>query len=189
MTSPTLIVVTGPSGTGKTTLAHKIAEAIGCPAVCRDEIKEGMVHSTPGFVPGPGDPLTQRTLTVFFDVLRTMVRAGVSVVAEAAFQDKLWRPNLEPLADHADIRVVRCTVDAAVAGQRIMGRIEDSANRSAHADEALLKSIASGEFSLDAWVPVSLNVPTLIVDTTDGYTPGLEVIVEFAGRPVASNSW
>ena len=39
---PTLIVVSGPPGAGKTTLAHEIARAAGCPAVCRDEIKEGM---------------------------------------------------------------------------------------------------------------------------------------------------
>jgi adenylate kinase family enzyme len=42
---PTLIVVSGPAGSGKTTLAHAIASAVGCPAICRDEIKEGMVHA------------------------------------------------------------------------------------------------------------------------------------------------
>jgi dephospho-CoA kinase len=36
-----------PAGSGKTTLAHALA-AVGCPAICRDEIKEGMVHATPG---------------------------------------------------------------------------------------------------------------------------------------------
>ena len=60
---PTLIIVSGPAGSGKTTLAHAIASAVGCPAICRDEIKEGMVHATfgpaaSGFVPGPGDELT-----------------------------------------------------------------------------------------------------------------------------------
>ena len=70
MTSrPTLVVVSGPAGSGKTTLAHTIARAVGCPAICRDEIKEGMVHTTPGFVAGPGDELTARTLPVFFAVL------------------------------------------------------------------------------------------------------------------------
>ena len=49
-------------GSGKTTLAHKIAQAVGCPAICRDEIKEGMAHATPGFVSAPGDDLTRRTL-------------------------------------------------------------------------------------------------------------------------------
>jgi adenylate kinase family enzyme len=40
---PALIVVSGPMGSGKTTLAHRIAQAVGCPAICRDEIKEGMM--------------------------------------------------------------------------------------------------------------------------------------------------
>jgi predicted kinase len=58
-TLPTLVVVSGPAGAGKTTLAHRIAEAVGCPVICRDEIKEGMVHTSPGLVPGPGDELTR----------------------------------------------------------------------------------------------------------------------------------
>jgi predicted kinase len=52
---PALVVVSGPPGSGKTTLAHEVARAVGCPAICRDEIKEGMAHATPGFAPGPGD--------------------------------------------------------------------------------------------------------------------------------------
>ena len=41
---PTLIVVTGRPGSGKTTLAHALAREIRCPAICRDEIKEGLAH-------------------------------------------------------------------------------------------------------------------------------------------------
>lgn len=145
-----------------------------------------MVHSTPGFEASTGDPLTKRTLTVFFDVLRTMLEAGVTVVAEAAFQDKLWRPNLEPLAEIADIRVVRCTVDSAVAHERIVRRAEESAQRAAHADQELLKAIRNGERPLESWVPIAMDVPTLLVDTSDGYGPGLGEIVAFAGRPAAN---
>ena len=88
---PTLVVVGGPPGSGKTTLAHEIARAIGCPAICRDEIKEGMVHATPGFVPGASDELTMRTLPAFFGVLELLLTAGVTTVAEAAFQDRVSR--------------------------------------------------------------------------------------------------
>ena len=38
---PFLIVVTGRPAAGKTTLAHTLAQAIRCPLISRDEIKEG----------------------------------------------------------------------------------------------------------------------------------------------------
>lgn len=40
---PALVVVSGPAGSGKTNLAHTIAQRLGVPAVVRDEIKQGMV--------------------------------------------------------------------------------------------------------------------------------------------------
>jgi hypothetical protein len=33
---------------------------------------------------------------VFFGVLDLLLRAGVTTVAEAAFQDHVWRPRLTP---------------------------------------------------------------------------------------------
>src|SRR5207344_2998583 len=87
MTVPTLVVVSGPAGCGKTTLAHVLAEALACPAICRDELKEGMARSAPDAVPEAGDELARRTLSAFFDVLRLLLERGISVVAEAAFQD------------------------------------------------------------------------------------------------------
>jgi predicted kinase len=174
---PTLVVVSGPGGSGKTTLAHVVAGAIGCPAVCRDEIKEGMVHATPGFVPSPGDPLTQRTVTTFFGVIELLLRAGATLVAEAAFQSPLWRSGLDPLADLADIRVLRCAVSDEVARSRMAARLADDPRRAAaHADLAAL-GVSSG-----ATVPfehISLAAPTLSVDTTSGYRPALEAIVAF----------
>ena len=133
---PVLVVVSGPAGSGKTTLAHEIARAIGCPAICRDEIKEGMVPNTPNFVATKGDELTRRTLPVFFGVLDLLIRAGVTTVAEAAFQDRVWRPRLEPFHGLARIRIVHAVVAADVAFQRILRRKAQNPLRRAHADPA-----------------------------------------------------
>lgn len=51
-------------------------------------------------------------------MLRTLLGAGVSVVAEASFQDRLWRIGLEPLTALAELRIVQCKVDPAVGRER-----------------------------------------------------------------------
>jgi predicted kinase len=180
---PTLIVVSGPGGSGKTTLAHRIARAVGCPAICRDEIKEGMAHASPGFVPGPGDELTARTLPLFFGVLELLLRAGATTVAEAAFQDRAWRPGLEPLRDLARLRIVHCVVDADVAWHRRLRRSQQDPLRRAHPDprpeDAATTMRRHREFDR-----VSVRAPWIEVDTTDGYQPGLDEITAFvSGGP------
>jgi predicted kinase len=178
MARPTLIVVSGPPSSGKTTLAKDLARAIPCPAVSRDEIKEGMVHAHGGeFAPGAGDPLTQRAFPLFFDVLRLLLEAEVTVVAEAAFQDRLWRQGLEPLTDLAELRIVRCRVEAALAHERYHAR----GKREAHGT-IIGMELENWTQTYESFEHVSISAPALDVDSSDGYAPELAEIVDFVGR-------
>jgi predicted kinase len=178
---PTLVVVSGPPGAGKTTLAHAVAAAVGCPAICRDEIKEGMVHATPSYNANLSQDLNVRTLPTFFDTLRLLLSAGVTVVAEAAFQDRVWRPHLEPLLGLAKIRIVRCTVSPEVARGRIARRLDERPNRAAHDDREKLRTSTTSEPGTFGWI--TLPLPTLRVATSSGYDPQLADIVAFIDAP------
>ena len=181
MAKPALIVVTGPPGSGKTTLAHELARSIPCPAICRDEIKEGMVHAQgAGFEPGPSDPLTERTFPLFFEVLRVLLEAKVTIVAEAAFQDFRWRPALEPLLDLAELRIVRCTAGPEVSYARATER---GARRAAHGDSALAVGFDQWREQVASFGWITIAAPAISVDTTDGYAPPLAAVAAFVSSP------
>ena len=142
-----------------------------------------MAYAAPGFVPAPGDQLTMRTLPVFLGVLELLLRAGVTTVAEAAFQDRIWRQGLDPLHHLARVRVVHCAVDAEVAFQRSLRRGQQDRLRRVHADPGPQDAAAYAR-AHRAFIRVALNVPWIEVDTTDGYRPALEEIVTFIDSPV-----
>jgi predicted kinase len=149
-----LILVSGAPGTGKSTLAHALGRTLGWPVIGRDEIRTGIVHT------GTPDERFLTTYRIFTDTVGSLVAAGVSIIAEAAFQDHNWRP----LLGLGPTRIVRCTTSPAVARDRWFARAE----------------LPGTPLGVHEWVPIASNDPTLIVDTTDGYSPGLDVIAAFA---------
>ena len=104
---PFLIVVTGRPGSGKTTLAHSLAKQIYCPALCRDEFKEGYVHTLGGTHASLGQDINWRLYNIFFEMVDFVLSKGISVIIEAAFQHKVWAPKLTDLAKVARVSVSR----------------------------------------------------------------------------------
>jgi predicted kinase len=178
MAKPTLVVVSGPPRSGTREVAHSLGERMPCPVICRDEIKEGMVHAYgTDFEPAAGDDLNEPTLRVFFEALRLMVMAEVTVVAEAAFQDRLWRSGLEPLAELARLRIVQCHVDPAIARER--------REAAAGAGSGRFHARIIGD-EVEDWVEafasferLSLAAPSVDVDTSHGCAPEIGEILRF----------
>jgi predicted kinase len=132
------------------------------------------------FEAAAGDPLTQRTFATFFDALRTFLSNGVTVVAEAQYQDRLWRIGLEPLTSLAHLRVVHCKVDPAVGRQR-RDAAHETGGANAHA-RIIGDDVEDWARAYASFDRLSVAAPSIEVDTTDGYAPGLAEIAAFVRR-------
>lgn len=178
---PSLVVVSGRPGSGKSTLARALADAVRCPLVSRDEINEGIRRTLGrGSEPPDKDQVAGLTFDAFLRVLALLIDCDVAIVAEAAFRDLRWRACLEPLLPRADLRVIHCVVDAQVARERVLRRLE---GREPASPRAGLQAPEPGWAAARPFEPVALPVPSLTVSTADGYHPPFEDIVAFAGGP------
>ncbi len=172
---PLLVVVAGRPGAGKSTLAHALARAVRCPAICRDEVMEGLVHTA-----GPAAD-AWHVYEAFFDVVQRLLTHRVTLVAEAAFQHKLWAPKLLPLGDLARVRLVLCHVTAEVAHARRLRRASDDPDRERFHPDPVVQAARDGRPLPPAdYDPPRLDVPTLTVDTSAGYEPAFASVVAFA---------
>ena len=178
----------GKPGSGKTTLAHALARAVRCPAICRDEIKEGIVNSLTTAATQT-DATQRHTNDVFFKTVELLLQHGVTLVAEAAFQHKLWAPRLEPLLNIAKPRLIVCAVDPELALSRHLQRgLADPERERFHGDHAVKEAREGRRSPIRSYDPPMFDVPTLIVDTTDGYHPQFERIVSFARGEVVAGT-
>jgi len=105
----------------------------------------------------------------------------ITLIVEAAFQHKLWFPKLSPMKEIAQVRVIVCTIDAQLAKSRFIERgITDPERSTFHEDWAAEQA---DEMLLRPYEPPAMGVPTLHVDTSEGYQPGIDDIVDVVGEP------
>ncbi len=119
---------------------------------------------------------------VFFQVIELMVSKGISLVVEAAFQHKVWAPKLEALRDRTKLSIVICCPDPHLARSRSIKRgLADPTRERFHGDGVVRarEEEAGDRLAIGSYEPPELSVPTLSVDTTDGYRPGMGEIVSF----------
>lgn len=152
-----LVVVGGPPGTGKSTLASGIGDALGMVVLRSDEIRKELSGAVRGpAAEGPAEPdalyapaTTALTYSTMMERARLALELGQPVVLDASWTSEALRAEARALAlaTSSDLFEIRCEAPLATAVKRVAGRgLQGGDPSDATADVAIRLAEAA-----DAW--------------------------------------
>jgi DNA polymerase III delta prime subunit len=165
-------MVGGAPGSGKTTLALRLAQELQVPHVNRDSISRG-IRFTEGAMPEP-----TRSWEIFYSTLADLLGHGLSLVMDMTMYRGISEQDIgRRLLPLSHGRHVHCESDRAF--ERFKAR------ELARGDPDEYRRVMSVYHDAQPLVgePLDLGVARLCVDTTEGYRPSIDVIVSFIRQP------
>jgi hypothetical protein len=118
------------------------------PKVSRDEIKEGYVSTFGVKHDHLPEDTNSKVNEIFFATALGLLRSGVSVVLEAAFQHKVWNLVVPRIQEVAHPFIVICDLDAETSAKRHLERgLSDPKREFFHGDRRVAVFRTTGRLS------------------------------------------
>src|SRR5690349_13484433 len=137
MTKPVLVIVSGPPGSGKTTLAQRIADEFRLPFVYKDGIKELLFDSLGWSDRAQSKKLGAVTYPLLYYFVEAQLRAGRSHIVESNFNGKVATPEFLAMKEKYNFEPfqIQCYTEGEVLFQRYKERAEAGIRHPGHVDE------------------------------------------------------
>jgi predicted kinase len=158
-----IVIVSGPPGSGKTTLARQLAPKLQLPLICKDDIKETIFDSLGWSDREWSKKVGAATWDVIFMLIDQTARSGASAIFESNFHTE-HRERIEEL----DVIEVHCTASA----DALVRRIGQRDRHPGHVDDTIE---FDGEELLERHQPIADRV--IHVDTEDEDAVDVDSIV------------
>lgn len=165
----TLVIFSGLPGTGKSTLAYKLARALAWPLLCIDDVI--------GDVPeDAGIPFWDSRVAILLDLIETQLQIGLSVIADSVFMN-MDRHHAQELARKYNARFRPIYVflsDDAIWERRVNERYDEMNDR----DVASWERIQHQRERFREWEPGT----ALFVDSLEPVDQNYESILSFVRK-------
>lgn len=132
----TLIIVSGPSASGKSTLADRLAADLHLPVIHRDRIKEAMFDALGHSDRQQSKKFGVAAALVLIRELEDILGVGASCIVEGKFVPKFSEQELVGLLESTDASVIQiqCICDGEVLYERFKQRALSSERHPGHAE-------------------------------------------------------
>ena len=165
---PLLVIVLGPPGSGKTTLARRIAQEFRLPLVAKDDIKESLFDSLGWHDREWSKKLGHATFGLLFYFIEAQLAAGHSLIVECNFDNENATPRFRALQDKYNFEPFQifCHAPEEILAQRFRSRWASGTRHPGHVDD----QIDAAQFStiLKRYQePLNLGGTVIKIDTTD----------------------
>lgn len=133
---PLLILVSGLPGTGKTSIARRIADRFQVPLLNKDSIKETMFDQLGVGNRSWSKKLSQASFAILFKVVEAVLTAGASMVVEGNFPAGFTKEAIANLKNRVSFSIleVQCVTAREVLLSRYRARLAGQNRHPGHLD-------------------------------------------------------
>jgi predicted kinase len=166
---PFLIIINGAPGTGKTTLARRLAGELGLLLISKDDFKEILFDNLGSQDRAWSQKLGYTSIKLLFHLLECQLRAGGSAIVETAFIPQFDTPRFLQLKQQYGFGPfqILCTTAEQTLVERFLHRAQSDERHPGHLDHQVSEEQVRETLRSDKYGVLEIGGTVFELDTTD----------------------